>query len=62
MARMKDIRSFIAEEIMNEMPLVDIDAAYVMADELWDEAVREHDLRALRKLNNYVRAWKKELV
>ncbi len=62
MGRMKDIRSFIAEEIMNEMPLVDIDAAYVMADELWDEALREHDLRALRKLNNYVKAWKKELV
>lgn len=64
MARMKELRTFIAEEIVKQSPLTDIDMAYVMVDELWDRAAKKHDKKAITKLGKYVRAWKgeKELV
>lgn len=64
MARMKDLRDYIAEEIVKQSPLTDIDMAYVMVDELWDRAARQKDKKAITKLGKYVKAWKgeKELV
>ena len=60
MGRMKDIRLFIAEEIESALIYKDLDVAFVMADELWDEAMRKKDPRAIEQLNRFVSKWERQ--
>lgn len=57
MGRIKDLQIFIAEEICNENPLVDLDKAFVIANEIWDNAMIKKDITAKHQLNKYVRKW-----
>ena len=57
MGKMKDLQIFIAEEICKENPLVDIDKAFVIANEIWDKAMIKKDITAKHQLNKYVRRW-----
>lgn len=57
MGRMKDLQIFIAEEICKENPLVDLDKAFVIANEIWDNAMIKKDITAKHQLNKYVRKW-----
>ena len=60
MGRMKDIRLFIAEEIEQALICKDLDYAFVLADELWDEAMRKKDPRAIEQLNRFVSKWERQ--
>lgn len=55
MGQIKNVRLFIAEKICKERRVIDIDKAFVLADELWDEALREKNPKAKEKLNRYIR-------
>ena len=57
MGKMKDLQIFIAEEICKENPLVDLDKAFVIANEIWDNAMIKKDITAKHQLNKYVRKW-----
>ena len=59
MGRVKELRLFIAEEIEQALIYKDLDVAFVMADELWDEAFKDKDPRAIEKINRFVRKWEK---
>ena len=61
MARMKDFRTFIAEDFVTKSGgLIDIDKAFVMADELWDKAAHKNK-KATIKLGKLVEKYKREL-
>ena len=60
MGRMKDIRLFIAEEIEQALVYKDLDVAFVLADELWDKAMKEKDPRAIEQLNRFVSKWERQ--
>ena len=55
MGQIKNVRLFIAERICKERRVIDIDKAFVLADELWDEALRKKNPKAKEKLNKYIR-------
>lgn len=55
MGRVKDFRLFMAEDIERKYKgLIDIDKAFVIADDLWDRAMQGRDKRAANRLNYYV--------
>ncbi len=59
MGKMKGLRIFMAEDICNRTCLMDIDRAFVLADELWDRAMINKDPQAQEALNRFVKRWQK---
>jgi hypothetical protein len=60
MGRMKDFRQFIAEDICEHNKVIDLDKAFVMADELWHDATVGKSKKAQNKIGTYVRRYRKE--
>lgn len=59
MARMKDFRMFIAEDFVKRgKGLIDLDRAFVAADELWDNAAKG-DEEAKRNLGRLAKEYRK---
>ncbi len=59
MGRMKDLQLFIAEEIVSTRPLMDLDMAFVIANDLWDRAMIDKDKKAIDQIVDYIHKWEK---
>lgn len=59
MGRMKDFRQFIAEDLCAKDKTLDLDKAFVMADELWDKATKKNK-KAQMKIGRYAKRFQKK--
>lgn len=60
MGRMKDLRLFIAEDIVNRSEVLDLEVGFIIADVLWDDAMVWKEQAAIEELKEFIKRWEKE--
>ena len=59
MGAMKNMQIAFAEEYIREGYTTDMDVAVLWVNELWDDAMIHHKMRAINKLNKLVMRYEK---